>query len=137
MVVVLTDRGAADVAGAVAEGDALWLPLDALPVATGWEWKAEGICRDDVCIPIPPGREATFVQEGRLNTAAFWRYLDAPTLHDEGATVWLLGESAASRARQLQSLEPPDFELPDLDGRMHRLSDYRGRKILLVTWASW
>ena len=30
-----------------------------------------------------------------------------------------------------------DFELPDLDGKLHRLSDYRGQKVLLVTWASW
>ena len=25
----------------------------------------------------------------------------------------------------------------DLDGRMHTLSEHRGRKVLLVTWASW
>jgi peroxiredoxin len=31
----------------------------------------------------------------------------------------------------------PAFALPDLDGRRHRLSDHRGNKVLLVTWASW
>ena len=31
----------------------------------------------------------------------------------------------------------PDFALPDLDGRVHRLSDFRGRKVFLATWASW
>ena len=31
----------------------------------------------------------------------------------------------------------PDFTLPDSTGRMHRLSDHRGKKVLLVTWASW
>ena len=30
-----------------------------------------------------------------------------------------------------------DVGLPDLDGRPHRLSDHRGKKVLLVTWASW
>jgi len=30
-----------------------------------------------------------------------------------------------------------DFALPDPTGRLHRLSDYRGKKVLLVTWASW
>ena len=31
----------------------------------------------------------------------------------------------------------PDFALPDLSGRVHRLSDYRGQKVFLTTWASW
>lgn len=31
----------------------------------------------------------------------------------------------------------PAISLPDLDGRMHRLSDYRGHRVLLNFWASW
>jgi len=31
----------------------------------------------------------------------------------------------------------PDFTLPDLAGTPHRLSDLRGRKVFLSTWASW
>lgn len=31
----------------------------------------------------------------------------------------------------------PDIVLPDLDGRPQRLSEYRGRKLLLFMWASW
>lgn len=31
----------------------------------------------------------------------------------------------------------PDFLLPTLDGRWGRLSDYRGKKILLMHFASW
>ena len=31
----------------------------------------------------------------------------------------------------------PDFELPALAGGSARLSDYRGRKVVLFTWASW
>ena len=30
-----------------------------------------------------------------------------------------------------------DFTLPDLAGRPHRLSDHRGKKVLLVAYASW
>jgi peroxiredoxin len=29
----------------------------------------------------------------------------------------------------------PDFELPDLDGRPHRLSDYRGRIVVVNFWS--
>lgn len=31
----------------------------------------------------------------------------------------------------------PDFVLPKLDGTMGRLSDYRGKKVLLFHFASW
>lgn len=31
----------------------------------------------------------------------------------------------------------PDFVLPTLDGELKRLSDYRGKKILLFHFASW
>ena len=31
----------------------------------------------------------------------------------------------------------PDFVLPDLDGKAHRLSDCLGRKVLLFHFASW
>ncbi len=35
------------------------------------------------------------------------------------------------------TLEAPDFELPDLSGKMHRLSQHRGKKVLLIAYASW
>lgn len=39
------------------------------------------------------------------------------------------------------SLQPgapaPDFELADISGRMHRLSDYRGKVVIINFWASW
>ena len=47
------------------------------------------------------------------------------------------GVSAAERAKALASLEAPDFTLPDLDGRRHSLSEHRGKKVLLVAYASW
>ena len=31
----------------------------------------------------------------------------------------------------------PDFELPSLAGGSVRLSDYRGKKVVLFMWASW
>jgi thiol-disulfide isomerase/thioredoxin len=34
-------------------------------------------------------------------------------------------------------LPAPDFSLPDLDGAPHRVSDYRGRTMLINFWAVW
>jgi peroxiredoxin len=31
----------------------------------------------------------------------------------------------------------PDFNLTDITGKQHRLSDYRGKDVMLVFWATW
>lgn len=119
-------------------GDDLWLPRAELASATGWELKTQGMCLGDRCVPIGPAQKAQFVDAaGRFNFAAFSRYLDRPVAHDDDANVWLVGESAQARSTALQSLDAPDFRLPDLSGTMHALSDYRGKKVLLMSWASW
>jgi hypothetical protein len=51
--------------------------------------------------------------------------------------VAVLGASAAERSGRLASLEAPDFALSDLGGRTHTLRDQRGKKTLLIAWASW
>ena len=52
--------------------------------------------------------------------------------------MWLnLPLRTRERADALLSLQAPDFALPDLAGNMHALSGQRGKKIFLVTWASW
>ena len=60
-----------------------------------------------------------------------------PVAVDLDERVAYLGVSASARAKALGSLEAPDFTLPDLDGRPHSLSQQRGKKVLLVAYASW
>jgi len=60
-----------------------------------------------------------------------------PVAIDRDERAAYLGVSAAERAKGLSSLEAPDFALPDLDGRLHSLSEHRGQKVLLVAYASW
>jgi hypothetical protein len=125
--------------GVNAEGENLWLSKADLTTASGWELKPEGACMGDLCIPIPAARATEFVRDsGRsFNLAALARYLGQPVVHDDKVGAWYFGEAAATRRANLASLQAPDFELPDLDGKMHRLSDYRGKKVLLAAWASW
>jgi hypothetical protein len=126
-----------EIAGARAPGDALWLSPADVDRATGWRLGPEGLCRAETCVPVPRGREAEFVAGGAVNLAAFWRHMGHPVVKDDAGETWVLGTGARQRASVLEALEAPDFTLPDLDGRMHALGDQRGKKVLLVTWASW
>jgi hypothetical protein len=60
-----------------------------------------------------------------------------PMAIDRDERAAYLGVTARERIEALTSLEAPDFTLPDLDGRLHSLRDHRGRKVLLVAYASW
>ena len=122
-------------------GDDLWLSEPDLLAATGWEIKPEGICRDDVCIPVPPDRAERLVQAegGRksLNLSEFTRYIGQPSARDDAHDVWYFGASLGDQRSRLLALEAPDFTLHTLDGTAHTLSDFRNRKVLLAFWSSW
>jgi hypothetical protein len=130
---ILYGRGPATVD---AQGDGLWIETTALSEATGWELKPEGMCRGDVCVPIPPARASEFLRDGRFNLLAFAGHLGQPVVQEPEARAWVIGEAPADRASRLQG-PAPDFELPDVSGALHRLSDHRGKKALVVTWGSW
>ncbi len=119
------------------DGDALWLTRDELEQTSGRVFTPQGFCKAETCIPIPPGRKAEFVNGSRYNLAALASLLGQPIVRDQAHAVWCFGESAAERRRSLTSLDAPDFALPDLSGRMHSLSEHRGKKVLLASWASW
>ncbi len=118
-------------------GGGLWLSADDLKRVSGFEFKPQGFCKGEVCVPVPEARKTEFVAGGRYNLAAIAGLLGQPVVTDDEHRAWSFGEAAAERKRILTSLDAPDFSLPDLDGRMHSLSQYRGKKVLLVSWASW
>jgi len=137
MVTLLTETGEHEVTGAGPSTEALWCSGNDALEATGWAAKPEGLCKGAVCVPLPAGREHELLDGGRINLAALWRQLGHPAVRSERGHVWVLSESGRERTAALASLEAPDFALPDPSGRMHRLSDHRGKKVFLVTWASW
>ena len=111
----------------------LWLTAADAARVTGWTLKLEGMCRDDQCVPLP----STAVGAGRVDVEAFWRRLGNPVLSADDRETWLLGVVAGDRNAALAGLMAPDFTLPDLSGTPRTLSALRGKKVLLVTWASW
>ena len=129
MTTILTDRGDAQVEASsglnVSAADA--------ERATGWTLKPEGMCHDEICVPLPAG----MTNGGRIDLAAFWRHLGNPVLSSDSGDIWMLGTGVEARRAALEGLEAPDFTLPDLAGQRHTLSSLRGRKVFLATWASW
>ena len=70
MTKILTPTGEHDVAA----HDGLWIsPVDAEHV-TGWTLKPEGMCRDDLCVPLP----ASALAPNEVDLEAFWKKLGGP-----------------------------------------------------------
>jgi hypothetical protein len=124
---------------ATLSADDLWVTLADLKRATGFVIKPQGVCRDELCFPIPKGRRSAFLTKQRsiawFNLSEFARLLRQPVVHEK--EMWLFGPRSDEQNAFVRSLIAPDFKLPDMNGRQHSLSDYRGKKVLLLTWASW
>lgn len=109
----------------------LTVDADELAVRTGWELKPEGLCRADMCIPLPEQPDG-----GRLDAEVLAERLGSPLLHDEEAGLWALGPATLGKA--LDSAELPRIVLPDIrTGEPFDLTSLRGRRALLIAWASW
>ena len=105
------------------------------PAELGWELKDEGLCRGELCVPVRD-RAALQGVDG-LDIEALASLLDAPLALDVAEAAAALGVGATERAQAMADLLAPDFTLPDLGGRMHSLAEHRGKKVLLVVYASW
>jgi len=107
------------------------IDIEALEARTGWSMKPEGACKGDVCVVLPEG----VVTGGRVDVPRLAERLRMPLLRDEAHGLWALGPESGGRA--LSTAKAPDLVLPDRHGRPFALSSLRGRKVLLVAWASW
>jgi hypothetical protein len=116
-------------------GERMLLDPAALKDALGWEVHDGLLCNDAMCIPLAD--EGALVRDGGIDLTAFARALDRPLAVDTEEGAAFLGTSARERSQALAAQQAPDFSLPDLDGRLHTLREHRGKKILLVAWASW
>lgn len=118
----------------IADGRVL-VAADAVAAALGWELKPEGLCRDDVCVPV---REDDGVRRGdSVDLAAAAAAVGSTVLIDDEASVMAISVPADRRRNALKGRQAGDFTLPDLDGNLHSLEEFKDRKRLLVAFASW
>jgi hypothetical protein len=121
----------------------LWVTLSDLTHATGFVVKSQGVCRAELCFPLPKNRKSEFLINSRqgnkqwFNLSAFARMLHQPVAYDKSLAIWYFGPRPEVQNNYLSSFQAPNFTLPDMNGKPHSLSDFRGKKVLIVTWASW
>ena len=108
---------------------------EALGELLDWEWRAEGLCRETVCVPVAD-RSHVEHDEG-IDILSVAEILDRPAVIDPDAGLLVVGQPATDRLEALHGRRAPDFTLPDLTGSPHSFSDWAGRKRLLVAFASW
>ena len=103
--------------------------------ATGWQLKPQGLCIDEICVPV---REANSLTDGAsIDLVEFARLTQQNIVFDRQRQVASLGVRADSRSDSMSSLLAPDFKLPDIHGRQVSFSDFNRRKRLLLAWSSW
>jgi hypothetical protein len=105
-------------------------PLD-FTARTGWTAKPQGLCQGDVCVPAPGSMRA----DGTLDATVISERLRMPLVHDEAHGLWALGPSSGGKA--LTTAVAPDPVLKDRNGDSFSLSSLRGRRVIMVAWASW
>jgi hypothetical protein len=142
---VIFDRVASEVSAPApafgSQATDLWVTLADLKRATGFEVKPQGICRKELCFPLPKDKRSAFLSKNGaatwFNLTAFARMLHQAVANDAPHRTWYIGPRPDVQNAFLDSLEAPNFTLPDMNGKQHSLSDFRGKKVLLITWASW
>jgi hypothetical protein len=114
-----------------ADGKDLWVRKADLPKINDFEVKPQGACREDLCIPI----SKDLVRGEWFNLTAFARKTSEAYLNE--SNVWSFGEIPVLRGAFVNSRIALDFAVPDRHGKIVHLNDFRGKKVLVVTWASW
>jgi len=139
--IVIYDGIATEISSMPESSNDLWITTTDLTRATRFVIKPQGVCRDELCFPLPKNRRAEFVlKKGAttwFNLSEFAKLIKQPVITDQKNGVYYFGARAAEQNGGLASFAAPDFTLQDLNGKLHSLSDFRGKKVLLVTWASW
>lgn len=114
--------------GLTFEQNTLWVPL--IQASTALDGKVEVqagqrvFCKDELCLLL---RDNVTRQRDGVEWVDLLWLVDALDLR----------ETEDNQSDALAGRLAPDFTLPDLDGTMQALSDFRGKKTIIYMWGSW
>jgi peroxiredoxin len=125
----------------IERGD-LWVTAADLERINGLALKPPGVlCVGDVCIKLTEKGDAALLRkkDGQewINATGLAQKIQQPFAVDRESGTWSFGPIPETRTPFLKSALAPNFELPDRKGKLIHLSDFRGKKVVLMTWASW
>jgi hypothetical protein len=119
------------------EAGRVLIPRERLDAALGWSLEPNGLCRGDVCVPVVKSDLLFSEASGELDLAAVASALGRLAVVDAEAGLAAVSLASEQRRQALEGLRAPTFSLPDLEGVVHSLEEWRGSKKLLVAFASW
>ena len=138
---VLYQERNVEIASTLDDPNDLWVVPDDLTRINDFVLKPEGACLAELCVPVRQDRDSELyvrrAGQGWFNVTELARRLQQSFAVDHEHAVWSFGNIPVTRNAFLQSAKAPDFALPDREGKLVRLSDFRGKKVLVITWASW
>ena len=137
--IILSDGKTTEISQRTDDTEALWVRLNELTDATGWQMKPQGMCLGELCVPLPTTKREEWIADA--DDWVWFCYSEFADMigqkHVRDDDVWSLGSIPEVRRAGLTSAVAPDFEVTERNGAKLRLSDLRGRKVVLFTWSSW
>ncbi len=138
---ILTQKGVVEIQATLPAPNDLWVEKSQLPLISGFELKPQGACLDEICIPIRQSEDSdifvTRENQGWVNATELAERVQQPVVADHSANVWSFGAIPVQRQSFVRDAIAPDFTLPDWQGQEVSLSDFKGKNIMLLSWASW
>lgn len=103
------------------------------------------ICLADHCTPVAVDGKRGRVEDGTLfvEQTALGRALQKTLTTDPQGRTVIVGPARASSSLGKEPFtmqigqQVPDLEFSDLDGKPVHLSDFRGKRLAVFSWASW
>ncbi|MFT7652130.1 MAG: hypothetical protein ACI9ON_000461 [Limisphaerales bacterium] len=138
---ILNQDGAVELTSTLPAPNSLWVTKQDLPRISGFELKPEGACLDEICVPIRQNEDSnifvTRKDQAWVNATELASRIQQPVVADPESDVWSFGAIPAQRQSFVRDGQAPDFTLPDWKGNQVSLSDFKGKNIMLLSWASW
>src|SRR6266404_547944 len=89
---LIYDGIATEVSAAPETSSDLWITTSDLTRATRFVVKPKGVCRDELCFPLPNNRKAEFISKKGVTTwfnlSQFARLIKQPFVSDQKNSVW-------------------------------------------------